>query len=82
MTMSVSNKSILPVRLRHTSSEGGAEMPRARSLGLLLVLFVAASTAIAGSSIAAAAKAGWAGERIVSSPAIGNGWEPAVASAG
>src|SRR5439155_639905 len=62
------------------SSEGGAGMHRGRSLWLFLTLVVAACLAITGSSAAAAAKAGWTGERIISSPAIGNGWEPAVAA--
>ena len=55
-------------------------MHRGRSLWLFLTLVVAACLAITGSSAAAAAKAGWTGERIISSPAIGKGWEPAVAA--
>ena len=55
-------------------------MHRGRSLWLFLTLVVAACLSITGSSAAAAAKAGWTGERIISSPAIGNGWEPAVAA--
>jgi hypothetical protein len=63
-------------RLRH---EGSARSRRAR-LASILAIVATMGTSLVLSSTARAATAGWAGETIVSAPATGDGWEPAIAA--
>ena len=52
---------------------------RRRAVAVVVLVAVAAVTAL-GAGAVRAATAGWQGEAIVSSPSIGDGWEPAVAA--
>lgn len=56
-------------------------VPRRRRRAVAVVVLVAvAAVAALGAGAVRAATAGWQGEAIVSSPSIGDGWEPAVAA--